>query len=156
MTSLSLKAEDPIEYFEWGLPNAQIWCFQLLHDLRYIDCQTGDFSDLEQLKVDSHSASLGKSKLILLAYFSDFGQVTIIFLSLDKPLGCKKQSKLPLTKNSGTTHRVWHKSFSKIQSAGIKNWVPQLISRFQRLSLSFVSVTRFSDLSNKRKCAHSS
>ena len=32
---------------------------------------------------------------------------------------------LCLTKSSGTMHKVWHKSFSMIQSTGIKNWVPQ-------------------------------
>ena len=43
------------------------------------------------------------------------------------------------------------KSFSIIQSAEIKNWNPQLIRRLQRFSLSFLSVKRFSDLSNKIK-----
>ena len=40
---------------------------------------------------------------------------------------------------------------SIIQSAEIKNWNPQLIRRLQRFSLSFLSVKRFSDLSNKIK-----
>ena len=52
MMSLPPEAEDPIESFESGLPDVQIWCFQLL------DFQTGHFSDFEQFKVDSHSADL--------------------------------------------------------------------------------------------------
>ena len=37
----------------------------------------------------------GKSKLILLVHFSDFGQVTVVLVSLGKTLGCKKQFKPP-------------------------------------------------------------
>ena len=52
-------------------------------------------------------------------------------------------------KNSRTTHRIWHKSFSMIQSAGIKNWFPQLIKRLQKFSLLFLPVTHFSDDKDK-------
>ena len=50
-------------------------------------------------------------------------------------------------KNHG--HKSGHKSFSVIQSAGIKNWFLQLINRLQRLSLLFLSVTCFTDFSDK-------
>ena len=71
----------------------------------------------------SHSATLDKSKLTQLVFCSDTGKVTVILLSLGKTLG--------------NSHRVCHKSFSMIQSAWIKNWVPQLISRLQRSFIPF-------------------
>ena len=77
---------------------------------------------------------LGKSKLNLLLLFSDFRQVTVILLRLGNTLGYRKQSKPTLIKNSKTTHRIWYKSFSMIQSARVKNWVPQSI-RFIRSPL---------------------
>ena len=52
-----------------------------------------------------------------------FGK-SIILLTLGKMLGHEKQSKFPLTKKSRTTYRICLKSFSLIQSAGVKNWVP--------------------------------
>ena len=39
--------------------------------------------------------TFGKAKLTLLVHFSDFGQVTVVLVSLGKTLGCKKQFKLP-------------------------------------------------------------
>ena len=47
MASLPAKAEDPVEPFEWDLRDVQIWCFQFLHDLKYLDFQTGQFSGFE-------------------------------------------------------------------------------------------------------------
>ena len=68
--------------------------------------------------------TLGKSELTLFVPFYYFGQVTVILLSLGKT--SQKQSK----KNSRTMHRIfWHKLFSMIQSAGIKNWCLQSINR---------------------------
>ena len=63
--------------------------------LKYIDFQTGHFPKFEQVEGDSHSATLGKTKLILCIYFNDFGLVTVILLSLDKTLDYEKQSKPP-------------------------------------------------------------
>ena len=54
-------------------------------------------------------------------------------------------------KISRTTHRIWHKSFSMIQSAGIKSYFPQSINRLQRFSLLFLSVIPFSDFCKKIK-----
>ena len=76
------------------------------------------------------------------------GKSQFILLSLGKMLDCEKQSKPPLLDKK---FRVWHKSFSMIQSARIKNWVSQLLRRLQRFNLSLLSVTRFSDLSDKIK-----
>ena len=78
--------------------------------------------------------------------FTDFRQITVFLLSLGKMLGHKKQSKpSPFwQKIQEPYHRISHKSFSMIQ-AGIKNWVPQLINRLQRLNLLFLSVTHFSE-----------
>ena len=69
-----------------------------------------------------------KLELILFVPFYYFGQVTVIILGLGN-LCCKKQSKAsPFDKNSRTTHKMWHKLFSMIQSVGIKNWFPQPIN----------------------------
>ena len=37
-----------MKLFQWGLPAVQFWCFQLLHDSKYIDFQTGYFADFMQ------------------------------------------------------------------------------------------------------------
>ena len=64
------------------------------------------------------------------SFFLTLGK-SLILLAFGKTLGCKKNPN-PLTKISRATHRIWHKSFSMIQSARIKNWVPELINRLQR------------------------
>ena len=47
-------------------------------------------------------------------------------------------------KNSRTMHRIWHKSFSMIQSTEIITWLGSLINKtILRLNLLFLSVTRF-------------
>ena len=96
--------------------------FQLLHDWRYIDFQTGHFADLGQFKVDIHLANFGQVTInpicfILLlwtahSYFTEFGQ--------DIP----------------------RKTIQKI---------PQSINRLKRFSLLFFSVTCFSDFCDKIK-----
>ena len=87
--SLPSLAED-----QWGLPAVQMWCFYLLYDWD-IDFQTGHFADFDQFKVDSHSATLGKSKnwpysfiLLTLAhsYFSEFGQNVGLQKTIQNPL----------------------------------------------------------------------
>ena len=99
--------------------------FLVLRDWRYIDFQTGYFADFEQFKVDNFFANFGQVRIDYLFPFTDFGQVTVILPSLGK-FCCKNHSKpSPFDKNSRTTHRIWHKLFSMIQSAGIKNWFPQ-------------------------------
>ena len=55
-----------------------------------------------------------------------------------------------LTKNSTTSHGIMQKSFSIIQPAVIKNWVPRLINRLQEFSLLLLSVTCFADLHNNK------
>ena len=67
--------------------------------------------------------TLGKSKLILFGPFYCPKQVTFILLSLGET--CLEDRFKPTTfdKNSRIMHiRPWHKSFSMIQSGGIKNW----------------------------------
>ena len=123
-------------------------------DWRYSDFQTGHFAEFKQFKVDIH--------------FADIGQVTIdpthsLFLTLDrsqlfywvwaKQAAKNNPNRHCLIKNSRTTHRIWYKSFSMIQSAGIKNWGPQSIKRLQSFSLLFLFVTRFSDFCDKIKYA---
>ena len=47
-------------------------------------------------------------------------------------------------KNSRTMHRIWHKSFSMIQSTEIITWLGSLINKtILRLNLLFLSVTWF-------------
>ena len=77
--------------------------------------------------------------------FTDFGQVSYL-LNLGKTLGHENN----LTNNSRTAHGIWHKSFSMVQSAGIKNWVPQLINRLQNFNYLCLSVTCFFDLYDKK------
>ena len=76
-------------------------------------------------------------------HFFDFFLTWGILLSLGKT--CHKNN----LKYSRTMYRIWHKSFSMIQSAIIKNWFPQSINRLHRFSLLFIPVTRFSDFCNK-------
>ena len=119
-------------------------------DWKCSDFQIDHFATVSSAKLIFIFLTLGKSKLILLIIFLYFGQVTVILLSLGNTLGHEKQSKpTPFDKKSRTTHRIWYKSFSRIQSAGVKNWVPQSINRFQSFTLLFLFVTRFSDFCNK-------
>ena len=77
--------------------------------------------------------------------FTDFGQVSYL-LNLGKAVGRENN----LTNNSRTAHGIRHKSFSMVQSVGIKNWVPQLINRLQNFILLCHSVTHFFDLYDKK------
>ena len=130
----------PKEPFEWGLPAAQIWCFWLLHDWRYRDFQTGNFANFEQFTIDSH--------------FSDFGQVKIdpswlylllwaghSFIEFWARLLAAKNNPNPLIliKKSRTTHRIWPKSFSMTQSAGIKNWLGSPLNKWTSKAQSLIS-----------------
>ena len=111
-----------------------------------------NFMFYEQFKVDIHFANFGQVKidpihsLLLLwtgrSYFTEFGQ----------EIPQNNPNSLGLTKKSRTTHRIWHKSFSMIQSARTKNWLPQSINRLQRFSFLFLFVTLFSDFCNKIIC----
>ena len=61
--------------------------------------------------------TLVKSKLTLFIPFYYFEQVTVILLSLGNTCRKNNPNPLRLIKNSRTTNRIWHKSFSIIQSA---------------------------------------
>ena len=62
-----------------------------------VDFQTGPFSDFEQFKLNSHFDPTCFDPIliqfILLVQFSDFGQITVILMSLGKMLSFKKQFK---------------------------------------------------------------
>ena len=106
-------------------------------------------ADFEQSKLDTHFADFGQVKIDLTCSFS-LTLDTVILLSLGNTLGRgKNPNPHRLIKKSKTTHRIWYKSFSMIQSAGVKNWVPQSINRLQSFALLFLFVTRFSDFCNK-------
>ena len=91
--------------------------------------RTGYFTDFEQFCVD--------------IYFANFGQVRIdpiyfFLLTLDKSQSfyyvwvsyvAKNNPNSPLDKNPKIRRRIWHKLFSMIPSAGIKNWFPHSINR---------------------------
>ena len=123
----------------WGVPNGTLsMMFTCCPNLMFLaspwleiySFQTGHFADFERFKVDIHFAKYWASQnWPYLFSFIDFGQVVVILLNLSKTCH-KKQSN----KNSRTTHRIWHKLFSMIQSAGIKNWCSQSINRLWRFS----------------------
>ena len=127
MTSLPPVAEYPLEPFHWCLHTVQIWWFSSFS-------VTEDICNFKLVIL----LTLSSSKLTLFNISSTFfGQATYILLSLGKTYHKK--------------HRIWHRSFSMIQSAGIKNWSPQSINRHQSFSLIFLHVTSFSDFCNKIK-----
>ena len=120
----------------------------------YVDFQTGHFDDFEQFKIDRQELkSLGKSKLTLLVCLYQLRQVTVILLSLGEMLGREKQSKPSLSdlKSKNQALNLAQVIFNDLKSAWIKkNCVPKLINRLQRFNLLFLSVTRFSDLCDKK------
>ena len=131
-----------------GLPAADIWCFYLLHDWRYINFQTDHFANFEQFKIDSHFANFGQvwidpTRVVLLTL-----RMSVILMSLSKT-GCEKQSKTsPFDKKIGPA--ISHfQSFSQQQSR--TGCVPQLINTPQRLNVLFLSVTLFSNVCDKIK-----
>ena len=99
----------------WGqVPNRTLWMrFTLLSKFdasRFsmtvvVYSQTGHFADFEKFKIDSHFADFGHVKIDLFV-FTDFGQVTVILVSLGKKLDHKKQTEPSLTKNSRIKHRI--------------------------------------------------
>ena len=110
MTSLPPVAEYPLEPFHWCLHTVQIWWFSSFS-------VTEDICNFKLVIL----LTLSSSKLTLFNISSTvFGQATYILLSLGKTYHEK--------------HRIWHRSFSMIQSAGIKNWSPQSINRHQSFS----------------------
>ena len=154
MTSLPPEEEYPLELFRWCLPAVQIWCFQLLHDWRYIDFQTGHFVDFVQFKVDIHFANFGQVKIDSICFFLlTLERSQLLYWVWARHAAINNPHLLHLIKNSRTTHRIWDMSFSMIQSAGIMNWFPQSINRLQMFSLLFLSVAGFSDLCDKIKYA---
>ena len=62
-TSLSCEAEYPMEPIEWILLAVQIWCFWLVSVWKYIDFQTGHFSNFGQFKIDSDIFDFGIFKI---------------------------------------------------------------------------------------------
>ena len=81
----------------------------------YIGFHTGHFADFGEVKIEPtylFLLKLGRSQL-----FTELGQD----IKLQKK---NNPNPLCLRKNSRTTDRIWHKSYSMIQSAGIKKgWV---------------------------------
>ena len=105
--------------------------------------QIGHFADFEQFKADIHFATRRQVKTVPICSFLLTGDSSQLLYSV-WVRHREKQSKPSLfDKNSRTTRKIWHKLFSMIQSAAIKNWLPQSINRLYMLSLLFLSVTRF-------------
>ena len=88
------------------------------------------FCYFEEFKVDVYYANFGQVKTDYSLIFTNFGQVTLILLSLGKTCREKQCKPSQFDKNSRTTPRIWQKLFSVIQSAGIQNWFSQSINRF--------------------------
>ena len=89
------------------------------------------FAYFQQLKVDTMLLTLAKSKLTLLVPISSLWTGDSYFTRLG-------QNRLQKTIQ---THTVWWKiqesSIGSGTSAGIKNWVPQSISRLQKFCKTF-------------------
>ena len=83
---------------------------------------------LSSLKLIIILLTLARSKLTLLFHFSRLWAGHIYFTDFGQEIN-EKRSKPSLfdKKNSRIMHRIWHQSFSLIQSVEIKNWVSQLI-----------------------------
>ena len=75
--------------------------------------------------------------------YNKLSYFTVTLLGLGKTYRKKQSKPSPFDKNSRTTHRIWHKLFSIIQSAGIKNWFPQSINRLYMFNLLFLSAPHF-------------
>ena len=76
------------------------------------------------------------------SYFTEFGQD----VRLPKRIPALSDKKF---KSSRTTHRIWHKSCSIIQSAEIINWIGSPVNKIQRRNLLLLSVTRSSHFCKK-------
>ena len=128
----------PIEPFEWGIPAAQIWCFYLLHDWRYIDFHTCHFVTLSSLKLVINFLTLEESKLTLIVYFYYLWAGHSYFTEFWQDVRSQKTSQTlsvwlkiqELHIGSGTSHFQWFNQ--QVARAG---WVPQLMNTLQRLSL---------------------
>ena len=95
--------------------------------------------------------TLGKLKLTLI-YFYLLWAGHSCFTEIGQDVKPRKtiQTLSVWQKIKRTRHRrIWN-TISMIQSARIKNWVPQLINRLRRFSLLFLSAKRFSDLLTKQ------
>ena len=144
--------------FQMRFTCVQIWCFWHLRYWRYVHFQTGH-DDFEQIGIDSHFAVFGLVKIdpvkIELFIFTDFGQVTVILQLLywvwaRRLIMKNNPNPLRLTKNPRTTQFLSSTSYFQ--------WLNQPESRtgfprFQRFSLLFLSVTRFSNLCDRIKYA---
>ena len=106
MTLLPPEAEYPMELFQWFLPNFSVTGdFQIVH-----------FGDFEQFKVDIHLTNFWATEnWPYSVLFMDFVQVTVILPSLGKTCREKQSKPSPFDKNSRTTFKICHKSFSMIQ-----------------------------------------
>ena len=84
-----LSDNDPL----WNPLNEVYRCPNLtllvsLCDCRYVDFHTGHFVEFESAKSIVTFPSLGSQNLRYLFIFTDYGQVTVILLTLGKTLGC--------------------------------------------------------------------
>ena len=62
----------------------------------YVYIQTGNFADFDHFKIDSYFTDFEESQNWAYSFVvTEFGQVTIILLTLGKKLGREKQSKPP-------------------------------------------------------------
>ena len=103
------------------------------------------FADLKQFKIDSHFATLGKSKLTLFVYFNEFGQVTIVLLGLGKTGGKNNPNPHKKFKNHAwnLAQVIFNDLISMNQELG-----SQLINKLQRSNLLFLFVTYLCDKEN--------
>ena len=108
--------------FKWSLPAAKI-CYKLLQNWSYIGFQTGHFADFEYMKIDSHFADflLWASQNYTTDFLYWFWAGHSCYTEFGQDFRLRKTMQ---KKNSGNTNRIWHTSFSMIQSAIIKGIGP--------------------------------
>ena len=120
-----------------GLPNGTLsMIFTYCPNLMFLASLWLEIYRFCSLKLIFILLTLGRSKLTLSFLFYWLWMGHSYFIDLGKTYHEKP-------KNSRTRHRVWHKSFLMIQSAGIRKSFPQSINRPQRFSLLSLSVKRF-------------
>ena len=124
MTSLLPEVEYPMEPFQWCLSGLNLmflaspW-LEIFRFSNWLFCWLW---------------AVQSWYLFCLLWASQNWPYLVLYTTLDRSLlfywvrvrhTTKKQSKPSLLdKNSRTMHKIWHKSFSMIQSAIIKNWFP--------------------------------
>ena len=94
--------------------------------------QTGNFADFEQFKIDTHFANFRQVQI-------DSNWLSLLSLGRSQ-IFYWLWARCQAAKKSRTRHRIWHKSFSMIQWAVIKNWVFLLLNKQTSIRVQLLSI----------------